>query len=98
MPRVGIAGAVEGEHDLVAVVDRAELGRGGEDVQEMRELVGGERIDLGASDRGLDASVQVCLDLGCRHLRKGAVAEACRYAMRHGPPGPRAAGVCYLVT
>ena len=64
------AGAVEAEDDLVAVVDGAELGRRGEDVEQVVDLVDGQRRDLGPLDRRLDPGV----DVGA-HLAPGQAEE-----------------------
>jgi len=80
---VAVAGAVEAEHNLVAAVDRAELRRRAEDVQEMRDLVGAERRHLCPAHSGLDALVKIRLDLGLRHQSARAVAETRRKALCH---------------
>ena len=86
------AAAVVAQRDLVADVDGAEARAAAEDVEQVRDLVLGERLHLGALDGGRDPVADGGLDLGGRHAHQGAVAHAGRDGCSTALPPLRQSG------
>ncbi len=70
--------AVVAHDDLVADVDGGEARRRGVDVEQVVELVLGERVALGPLGRLLRAVFEIGLDLGAGHLDERTVTHASR--------------------
>ena len=92
------AGAVAAEHDLLADVDADEAQRRRVDLEQVVDLVVGQRRHLGALGRDLRPRHEIGADLAARQMREGAVAHAGRHPglVRHTLPplanASRAAG------
>ena len=84
------AGAVAGQHDLVAHVDAGEARRRGVDVEQMIDLVGGKRRHLGPLGRRLGAGLQLGPDLAAGEPHEHAVGHARRHPpfTAHALPPP----------